>query len=144
MFKPGTEFGIFYASKTAVEVSQNTDSGKTAETGSNNSQVLANMLYTHNLLPTFNSLIWMLLFAMHYCSSLFVIFGMSTSFWILSGYKSHWNKFIFRWPNQNPSLAVKDWWVKLALLCSFKILTSLWSKTDSAVYITLKLFPQSL
>lgn len=57
MFKPGAESRSFYASKTPAEVSQNTDSEKTAEIGSKNSQVLANVLYTHNLLPSFNNLI---------------------------------------------------------------------------------------
>lgn len=57
MFKPGTEFGSFYASKTPAEVGENTGSEKTAEIGSKNSQVLANVLHTHNLLPSFNNLI---------------------------------------------------------------------------------------
>lgn len=57
MFGPGAESSSFYASKTPVEVSQKTDSEKTEEDGSKNSQVLLNVLHTHNLLPAFNNLI---------------------------------------------------------------------------------------
>jgi len=55
MFKP--EFRSFYASKTPAEVSQNTDSERTAKIGSKNSRVLANTFCTRNLLPAFKNLI---------------------------------------------------------------------------------------
>lgn len=57
MFRPGAESGSFYASETPAEVTQKTDWEKTAENGSKNSQVLLDVLYTHNLLPAFKNLI---------------------------------------------------------------------------------------
>lgn len=73
----------------------------------------------------------MSLFARHCCARLSVVFGTGTSFGILSAWKSLWNKFIFRWPNQKPTPVLTDWGAKLTSLCSFKTSPFLSSKAPS-------------